>query len=245
MRQLSIGLIFFGVILMFSAVLMDTTRGGYYNIGLLADRQSLIMLGGFVFLGGAMLLGISILKNKGQNSSISAAESFPNPENRNVLIENNSLPIFIWWNSQSLGERTMLASSLLVLLSIFFNWTYVQTNIGTSGNNTVYKVYYEHVGQGMGYIGFFLYCFWGYPLFKLWQRKKIQFLAGMVCVAPALILAIWHLVETLTDARNTEKFRDLTGGDYISTGLGIWLFIIGCIGYISGLIANQQERINS
>lgn len=225
-----------GIFFMISALVMNTTHGGVHNIGLISEKNNLMLFGGFIFIGGLALLGFS--KNTPSNEKQEATSTNSNQQNP---ISKNVEKATYWWKNQSQSKKAVTISCLITIVSALSNWTYIRTAIGESGANTIHRVFYEDIGQGFGFEGFLLLCLWIYPLINYFKNNPPKFIPNVACITIALVLSVWHLIDILTDSRNTEHFRDLTGGDYIRTGIGIWLFIISCIGYLSGFLTQKLQ----
>lgn len=237
MKPSAFGLVMAGAVVMLQALFMNTAHNDVQNIGLLADRQIFLIFGGFLFLAGVILYTKSrSQKQSSVDSELSASETVQTQSIASKPLPKMLIALESWWASITLGEKVISLSAFVVLLSSLSHWFYIRTETGTSGTGQIYQVYYDQVGQGIGGIGFLLICLWIYPIHRIWQRQRIPFKRGVIYALCSLTFGTWYLVDILADSRNTDNFRELTGGDYISTGLGIWLFVLASIGFLVGVI---------
>lgn len=67
MKFVALALTFLGVICLLSGAIWDTTPTGYVNFHAVSQQQTLLLLGGFTFLGGLVLLGFERARSSSRN----------------------------------------------------------------------------------------------------------------------------------------------------------------------------------
>lgn len=120
MKKISFFLIGTGIFMMLNALFMNTSRSGYHNIGLLSNQQTLVIFGGFLFIGGIALFGFSQTRHTnselnnldGENSTNNNREEITEQDSKNF--ESKLVDSFPKWDDSTLKAKviTGLASSL-------------------------------------------------------------------------------------------------------------------------------------
>lgn len=108
---------------------MDTSRNGFYNIGLLSNQQTLMIFGGFLFVGGIALLGFNRPSAAVQQIDESSAPLNEEGENNSFLhsiqlAESRIISAFPKWPGNSTKAKLIVSciSSLpFALLSSVFS----------------------------------------------------------------------------------------------------------------------------
>ena len=75
MKFVALGLIILGVIGLLSGATWDTTPMGYVNLHAVSQQQTLLLLGGFTFLGGLVLLGFEQVRSSSRNHNPTTGQS--------------------------------------------------------------------------------------------------------------------------------------------------------------------------
>jgi hypothetical protein len=114
------------------------------------------------------------------------------------------------WKNWSLGGRIIICSACAALISLFMKWIDVGGMFSQNG----------FLQQGYLFLPF-----WGYPLFVLFKKKKMNIFGAIIPTLVAIIMLIAFMSS-----------RKIEGMDINVTGSGAWLFLFALIALSIGII---------
>jgi zinc-ribbon domain len=116
-----------------------------------------------------------------------------------------------------LGEKIILGSALVALLSLFLPW--VAMGILSS--------------SGWSQQGYLLCLLFVYPVIGVFNVMGLNRVAGIICGVLALVLAIWYIAG---------KHYEIMGATGNASASGLYLFAASTIGLIVGAVKYKQEH---
>jgi hypothetical protein len=116
-----------------------------------------------------------------------------------------------------LGEKIILGSALAALLSLFLPWVAMGI-LSSSGWNQ------------QGYLFCLLFV---YPVIGVFNVKRLNRIAGIICGVLALVISIWYIAD---------KHYEIMGVTGNASASGLYLFAASTIGLIVGALKYKQQH---
>lgn len=123
------------------------------------------------------------------------------------------------FNEYNNGEKVVLASTIVAILSMFFKWV----DIGFLSENGF---------QQQGFLFLVLYIF---PVYKILSNKNLK---GSITIILGVIASILGFIYVVS------KDISVMGESFNAAGSGIYIFILASIGLVVGGVMINKEGAN-
>lgn len=222
MKRLAYVLMAVGVLVAVIAFNLDVTVGdsGFANINMVAQRQNLLIVGCVGFLGGIVLL-IGAL----QHGNSKAQQPVPEQDANVVSATSAKSAVMTFWKQRDSGEKLVLVSAPLLLLSFCFPWEVSSVTFATGP----YEISGTWIEMSRAAVGLAL---WAYPCLVSIGRARLNS-NGLMLNGVVAALWIGNIAYKFHDFH--EEMAEQTAIQ-MENGVGFWIGLVACAVLIAGVM---------